>query len=65
MNLPNCTVFRPATFRGGRGGGRPFYRGRRRSGLGAIAVDRRTKCVNASGFEREDKEEVLAHFAVK
>lgn len=41
----------------GRGrGGRPFG--------GPIAVDRRSTCINASGFEREDKEEVLAHFAV-
>lgn len=52
----------------GRGTGRGGVRGRGRAGRGYghsfASVDRRTTKINASGFEREDKDEVLAHFAV-
>ena len=52
----------------GRGAGRGGARGRGRTGRGYshsfASVDRRTTKINASGFEREDKDEVLAHFAV-
>lgn len=46
--------------------GRGVIRGRGRGrGYGGqfASVDRRTTKINASGFEREDKEEVLAHFS--
>lgn len=52
----------------GRGSGRGGARGRGRAGRGYshsfASVDRRTTKINAIGFEREDKDEVLAHFAV-
>lgn len=52
--------------RGSRGTPRGRGRGAAIRGYGHsfASVDRRTTKINASGFEREDKEEVLAHFAV-
>lgn len=47
-----------------RGGLRGRGRGRGYGGHSFSSVDRRTTKINASGFEREDKEEVLAHFSV-
>ncbi|KAK3864797.1 hypothetical protein Pcinc_029538 [Petrolisthes cinctipes] len=51
--------------RGGRGALRGRGRGAANRGYGHsfASVDRRTTKINASGFEREDKDEVLAHFA--
>lgn len=46
-----------------RGGLRGRGRGRGYGGHSFSSVDRRTTKINASGFEREDKEEVLAHFS--
>lgn len=48
----------------GRGGSRGRGRGSRGYGHSFASVDRRTTKINASGFEREDKEEVLAHFSL-
>ena len=49
----------------GRGRGRGFAGAGGFAGSGGFAtVDRRSTKINASGFEREDKADVLAHFAV-
>ncbi|KAK8385783.1 hypothetical protein O3P69_016511 [Scylla paramamosain] len=64
-----CVTYRGGPYGSGRGrgAGRGGVRGRGRTGRGYshsfASVDRRTTKINASGFEREDKDEVLAHFA--
>ena len=51
-----------------RGGYRGFRGGRGRGGFslspGAATLDRRPTKILVSGYEAEDKDEVLAHFAV-